>query len=154
MTQACKTRQNYKTSMPTRNIEIPMPTETQDSLATTSKRDSVVGPTQQKQIRLEGTALQALDKRRRTLHQGRVCDQSVWGIAEDSIISNVGGLGHEHTETNTDNEHESRLPSPAKPALNVTLATAARRNGGSLTQRGARLSLFTSGGADFAKPTQ
>ena len=45
-------------------------------------------PKKKDQIKQEGFALKAIEKRRKTHHQGRVRDQfSVWGAAEDSIIS-------------------------------------------------------------------
>ena len=43
-----------------------------------------------RQVRKENDALLALEKRRKTMAQGgKVRDLSIWGVAEDSIISNA-----------------------------------------------------------------
>ena len=68
---------------------------------------SFVNPIRKENIKQEGFALKAIERRRQTYHQGRVRDQfSVWGAAEDSIISQT-----------IHNERESQLtesPSPTK----------------------------------------
>lgn len=66
------------------------------------------------QIRKESMALKAIDKRRKTHHQGRVKDQlSIWGAAEDSIISQVmpRGIDREMDESPSPSNNTAFRPS-------------------------------------------
>ena len=89
-----------------------MATESLEKVFATNKPDSLpsgsfANPIKKEQIKQEGYALRAIERRRQTHHQGRVRDQfSVWGAAEDSIISQT-----------IHNERESQMtesPSPTK----------------------------------------
>lgn len=100
-----------------------------------------------RQVRKENDALLALEKRRKTMAQGgKVRDLSIWGVAEDSIISNAANITSDPidepvmkespTPTKTD-YRESTVSSPAKADLETHRTTTRDRSyGGSLTQRG------------------
>jgi len=99
------------------------------------------------QITKESTALTAIEKRRKTLHQGRVKDQfGVLGYADDSIISNTGAAGIEAIGDSEVDQEESRL-TPQKLSINqenVKRESNTRYLGGSLTHRQARRSMIAS----------